>query len=102
MSDFIEVANIKEISENQAKIIEHNEKQIAIFNINGNFYAISNVCLHRGGPIGEGFVNEFNITCPLHGWQYDLKTGQCNTAPGAKLETYQLKVEGDKILISAQ
>ncbi len=92
----------EEVNENSANYIELNGKQIALFNINGNFYAISNTCLHRGGPLAEGSIDEEHVICPLHGWEYDIPSGKCITNPTLTIERFDVKIEGDDILIDTK
>lgn len=98
---FIHVSNIDEVPKNSSKIINVNNKVLALFNIGGNFYVIENVCKHRGGSLGEGEIHEEDVTCPWHGWVYNIKTGNCLNVPGVMVETYKVKVEGEKILVEA-
>ncbi|HLC86204.1 MAG TPA: nitrite reductase small subunit NirD [Candidatus Nanoarchaeia archaeon] len=98
---FVHVSNVNEIPKNSSKIVNVNNKSLALFNIEGNFYVIENECRHRGGPLGEGEIHEEEVTCPWHGWVYNLKTGNCLNNPGIKVQTYKVRVEGEKILIEA-
>jgi nitrite reductase/ring-hydroxylating ferredoxin subunit len=75
-------------------------KEVAIFNVSGTFYAIDNVCLHVGGPLGEGFLEGEIVTCPLHGWQYNVATGEVILNPEMRVPTYQVKVENGKIMVA--
>ena len=100
MSNFVKVANTSDLSPGQSKVVNVNETEIALFNVDGEFFAISNTCLHRGGPLGEGFLDGDVVSCPWHGWRYNVKTGTNVTIPTAKVASYQVKVEGNDILIS--
>ncbi len=100
MPDYITVAKIVDLKPGQAKIILAGGQQIALFNVGGNFYATSNVCLHMAGPLGEGDLSDQVVSCPYHGWQYDVKTGVSETNPSVKVKTYEVKTEGSSILIS--
>jgi nitrite reductase/ring-hydroxylating ferredoxin subunit len=80
-------------------VVEINGKALALFNIDGTFYAIDNTCLHRGGPLGEGEVEGDEVSCPWHGWQYNVKTGVCVNNPAAKVATYQVKVDGTDLKV---
>ena len=96
---FVEVAKENDLEEEQGKAVEANGKTIALFKKNGQFYAIDNTCLHAGGPLGEGTLEGENVTCPLHGWQYSIKTG---VSPfGVKVETFKVKVENGKVMVEA-
>ena len=93
----IKVAQKSEVKEGQGKLVGINGKELALFNIKGEFFAIDNTCPHRGGPLAEGWLEENTVTCPLHGWQFDVKTGQ-NIMPGmSKLTSYKVLVEGARV-----
>lgn len=85
-----------------AKTVTIDGKAVALMNVNGVFYAMDNACAHRGGPLGEGVVDGEAIVCPWHGWQYDVKTGQCLTNPNAKVTCYAVKQEGDHLLVTIE
>lgn len=76
-----------------------NGKTLALANVNGTFCATSNVCPHEGGPIGEGLLEGPVVTCPWHGWQFDVTSGKLVAEDRVGLETYPVKVEGDDILV---
>ena len=84
----------------ESKIVNANGTDIALFNVDGEFFAISNICLHRGGPLGEGFVEGDVVTCPWHGWRYNVKTGANAMIPSQKVASYQVKIEGNNILVA--
>ena len=95
----VKVASVDDIPEGSATIVQAGGKAIALFNIKGEFYAIDNTCIHRGGSLGDGFVDGSTVTCPLHGWQYDIQTGQgvMPTSPGVK--SYKVDIQGNDIYI---
>ena len=93
------VAKTKDIEEGKAQIVELNNRQMALFKLQGAFCAIQNNCPHRGGPLGEGEVENGQVTCPWHGWTFDLKSGECISVPGVIQKTFPVKTEGDDILI---
>ena len=66
---------------------------IALCNLDGEFYAISSVS-NGGAPLVEGEIKDGIVTCPYHGWEYDIRTGICQTKPTVKLQTYEVVVEG--------
>jgi nitrite reductase/ring-hydroxylating ferredoxin subunit len=104
MSEFIKVANISDVPVGQAVIVEVSGRSIALFNVNGQFYALDNVCAHRGGPLGEGFVDRNNMTvqCPWHGWIYSLATGASPIDSMARVEKFDVIVEGDEVRVSLE
>jgi nitrite reductase (NADH) small subunit len=82
-----------------AKEFPCGEKEICIANINGEYSAMDNICLHRGGPLGQGMVENGKVVCPWHGWQWDPKTGEASHNPNAKVAVYPLKIEDAGVLI---
>lgn len=99
MADFVRAAKVTEVPPGTAKVIVVFGHPVALFNVDGMYHAVSNVCLHRGGPIGEGTLDGTTVTCPLHGWQYDVRSGRNLANPLARLRTYAVRVEGDDILV---
>jgi NAD(P)H-dependent nitrite reductase small subunit len=99
MREFIRVASTDDVKPGNGMVVEMNDKALALFNIDGTIYAIDNTCVHRGGPLGEGDLEGDTVSCPWHGWQYNVKTGACVNNPAAKIETYQVKVEGTDIKV---
>ena len=99
MPNFVKAAKVSEMRPNEGKFFELDGRTFALFLVEGKYYCVDNTCLHRGGPIWEGFLDGAVVACPWHGWQYDLDTGQCKGRPSAKLVTYEVRVEGDDILI---
>jgi nitrite reductase (NADH) small subunit len=80
------------------KVVHVGGKVIALFNISGTFHALDNVCTHHGGPLGEGRVNGTVITCPWHGTQFDVTTGQVITGT-LPVTAYVVETQGDDVLI---
>ncbi|MBX3374675.1 MAG: non-heme iron oxygenase ferredoxin subunit [Phycisphaeraceae bacterium] len=73
---------------------------VAVFNVGGTFYAIDDACPHQGGPLGEGHaVEECVIACPLHYWEFDLRTGACLTEPDECVRTHDVHVLDDTVFI---
>lgn len=75
------------------------ETAICVANISGEYSALDNVCFHRGGPLGQGVVEDGKIVCPWLGWQYHPKTGEAVHNPSAKVAVYPLKLEGEDVLV---
>ncbi|MEK6974012.1 MAG: Rieske 2Fe-2S domain-containing protein [Nanoarchaeota archaeon] len=96
---FIEVLKLKDLKNGQSKLVNIKGNEIALYNVNGKIYATSNVCLHHKGSLAGGALNDNIVSCPLHGWQYDVINGSCKTVPGLKLKTFNVKIENEKILL---
>ena len=99
MGNFIKAVGKANVPEGRGKAVTLEGNAIALFNVGGTFHAIDNTCKHRGGPLGEGELDASQVTCPWHGWQYDVTTGECMTTPGLTQKKYNVKVEGDDVLI---
>ena len=67
--------------------------------MNGAYSAMDNVCLHRGGPLGQGMIENGKVVCPWHGWEWDPKTGEASHNSSAKVAVYPLKLENGDVLI---
>ena len=83
----------------EAKEFPCGAKTICVANVNGAYSAVDNVCLHRGGPLGQGMIEAGKIVCPWHGWAWDPKTGAADQNPSLKIAVYPLKIENDEVLI---
>ena len=97
----IKVASRADIPTGTGKVVEADGKQIALFNVDGKFYAIDNTCKHRGGPLGEGELDGTNVICPWHGWEYDVTTGKNLDDENVRVGCYVVKLEGDDIIIES-
>ena len=83
----------------EAKEFTVADKIICVANVDGVLSAMDNVCVHRGGPLGQGVVIDGKVICPWHGWQYNPKTGAPDENPSLKVDVYPIKVEGDDVLV---
>lgn len=99
MAQFVKVASTSDLGPGQCKVAEASGKTIALFNVGGTFYALDNTCLHRGGPLGEGMLEETTVTCPWHGWQYNVTDGKNTFNPSIGVPSYPVKIEGDNIMV---
>lgn len=99
MSDFIEIASTGDVPVGGAKTVRVGEKTIALYHTASGFYATDNICPHRGGPLAEGDLIGNEITCPWHLWGFDVTTGLCAGNSEISVQTHELRVEGDRILV---
>lgn len=99
MGEFITVAKVDDVIEGRGHIVDARGKSIALFKIDGRIYAIENVCPHRGGPVGEGDLAGKIVTCPWHGWSFDVTTGQAQGNPVMQCKTIAVKVGGGEVEI---
>jgi nitrite reductase (NADH) small subunit len=100
MSNFLKLTTQSELpAEGEAKEFSCGDKTICVANVNGTVSAMDNVCLHRGGPLGQGMIEGSKLVCPWHGWQWDPKTGEAADNPGVKVAVYPLKIEDGDVLV---
>ena len=98
MPEFVKVAKTDEIPSGQAKLVEVNGNEIAVFNVAGSFHAIDNTCTHVGGPLCEGELNGTEVTCPWHGATFDVTSGQVLGPPAASnVNSHSVRVDGSDI-----
>ena len=98
MAGFVKVANTGEIAPGQAKMVEVDDKKIALFNIEGSFYAIDDACTHVAGPLSEGGIEGEQVTCPWHGSIFNVKSGEVLGPPARTgVASYNVRVEGTDI-----
>lgn len=104
-NDFRFVCAADEISEGKAKAFSitdnnGNRVDVAVFNIGGTFYAISNTCIHQGGPLSQGFLDGNIVTCPWHGWKYSVMDGKSPHEGGDSVSSYPVSVSEGKVHVS--
>ncbi len=98
---FVKVASKKYFESEDILGVEANGKKIMLAKLNGNFYAIGDVCTHRGCHLSEGTIMGEMIECPCHRSVFDIKTGKVVKAPAKKPEPkYGVKIEGEDILVN--
>lgn len=97
---FVKVATTEEIPEGSIRHVLVHDKPIALCNVEGHFYAVNAVCPHMGGPLASGRLAGCVVTCPWHGWTFDVRTGLPDHPGGHSISAYEVKVEGQDILVS--
>ncbi|MGD1903953.1 MAG: Rieske 2Fe-2S domain-containing protein [Geitlerinemataceae cyanobacterium] len=99
---FVETGvTVGDIVENRAKIVTISGERVAIFKYDGKIAAVSNVCQHQNGPLGEGKIVDGCITCPWHGYQYLPENGASPPPFTEKIPTFDVRLEGDRIFVKA-
>jgi nitrite reductase (NADH) small subunit len=99
---FVTVGSKQDFPEGSGRVVKVNGKEIAVFNRGGEFHAIDNTCAHLGGPLGEGMLKGDVVSCPWHGWQFDIKTGISPVNPAAKVASYEVRAEGEAVTVSTE
>ena len=102
MSDvtFHQVATTDQIDEDEAMQVIVNGKEVAVINLGGTIYAMDDICSHAYASMSDGYIEGDCIECPLHGAQFNIKTGKAETPPASEdLATYEVKIDGSNILV---
>lgn len=96
---FEKAANLAEIPAGTIKELQVGGKPVALANVGGTLYAISGTCLHRGGPLGQGQLEGKVVTCPWHGWQFDVTTGKAVMNPDAGVACFRTDIRGEEVYV---
>lgn len=94
---WVPVLRAGEVPEGEARVVGVGEKQLAVFNAGGEFLATANACVHQGGYLGEGFLDGEVVICPLHGWQFNVRSGACLNRPNQQVKTYEARVREGQV-----
>jgi nitrite reductase (NADH) small subunit/3-phenylpropionate/trans-cinnamate dioxygenase ferredoxin subunit len=94
------VAQAEELQDGGSKAFSIGSNEIALFKHGEEYFAVANECAHYGAPLCGGYVRNGAVMCPWHGWQFDLRTGECRTAPGCDIEAFEVKVEHGVVSIA--
>jgi len=98
-TEFHKVASVRDLEPGKGAVVVVKGTRIALFNCEGAFYAIRNTCPHMGGDLGEGCLSGDVVTCPWHGWRFNVKTGKNPEADVVAVRTYEVKVEGEEVYV---
>ena len=99
MSHWVRLADTADCPPGAAleRIVE--DRVVALFNVGGTFYALDGICPHQGGPLGQGCLTGEVVTCPWHGWQFDVCTGQHRLSGTIRQPNFAVRVEGDAVWV---
>lgn len=99
-ANYVRVAKVGDVSPSSVMKVEAAGKPIALFNLDGRYYATDEICTHAHASLAEGFVMDDTVECPLHGATFSIKTGEALSAPATEpLATYSVRVDGEDILV---
>jgi len=100
MNDFVPVCKVGDIPDPGKQVIEVGEQYVVLFHVDGQFYALDDVCTHDGGPLGEGSLEGYTIACPRHGAKFDIRDGRVLCMPAVSgTPSHDVKVEGDEVFV---
>ena len=95
----VRVAGVGEIAAGDVRVVEANGRSIAVFNVDGEYYAVDNVCPHRGGPLADGDLEGTVIACPWHAWRWDVRSGANVNNPAVTLACFPVRVDNGEIFV---
>jgi nitrite reductase/ring-hydroxylating ferredoxin subunit len=99
----IKVTQTGRVAPGTGTVADANGTAIAVFNVGGTIYAIANACTHMGGPLGEGTLDGATVTCPWHGSQFDVTSGQVRKGPARRpVATYPVRVKGSDVFVEVK
>lgn len=99
-ANYIRVAGVGDVSPGSVIRVEAEGKPIALYNLDGRYYATDEICTHAFASLAEGFVIDDTIECPLHGATFSIRTGEALSAPATEpLATYAVRVDGEDVLV---
>lgn len=100
---FLRAAKLGDVPPGRCKVVELGDEEVALCNLDGQIYAIANVCTHDGGPLGQGYLDGEEIECPRHGARFNVRTGEVKVLPAiVPLPTFEVRVEGDEIWVKVE
>jgi nitrite reductase/ring-hydroxylating ferredoxin subunit len=100
MGEFVKVANVDDIPSGEAMQVEVGGQPCALVRADGQVFCVHDICTHEHAHLSEGFVEGFEIECPLHGSIFDVRTGEVKSLPATEdLKTFNVKVEGGDVLV---
>ena len=99
MSRFVKLATLDELPAGAMKEAEIDGRIIGLFNVDGVISAMDGLCPHQGGPLAEGELEGAKVTCPWHGWRFDVRTGRTSVGPKIVQAIYPVKIEGTDVLV---
>ena len=102
MSRFVPVTTTDAIPPGEARAYVVGDREIALFNVAGRYYAIENSCPHQGGPLAEGFIEGPIVTCPWHAWCFDVRTGEMTLGGLTSVDAFDVQIEGSTISVCSE
>ena len=96
--EFVPIATVSDLPDGERLFVEIDDRELVVFNIAGDYFAIGDVCSHDDGPLGEGEVEGHNVICPRHGARFDIRSGSVTALPAVvDIPAYPVRVVGDQI-----
>jgi nitrite reductase/ring-hydroxylating ferredoxin subunit len=99
---FVRVARVSDIRPGRGRTVKIGLREVGLYVIDGRIHAVDGVCPHMRGPLAEGRLAGAEVTCPWHGWRFDVTTGACldPARSWARLRVHEVRIEGDDVLVA--
>jgi nitrite reductase (NADH) small subunit len=97
---FVTVARVDDVPPGTVRSVKAGDEELALAHCDGGFYATQPQCLHLKGPLGEGRLDGCVLTCPWHGWQYDVRTGENEFDLAIRLQTHEVRVQDGEVQVA--
>jgi len=103
MTEWVTVARVTDIPPARVIVVEVGDHEVALCNVNGQLYAIDDVCTHDGGPLDQGELDDAEIECPRHGARFDVRSGAATQLPAFEpVETHAVRLDGDRVQVGVE
>jgi nitrite reductase (NADH) small subunit len=96
---WVRVAAAGAIAPGEGRVVEAGGRTLALFNVDGAYYAIDNTCSHRGGPLGEGDLEGTVVSCPWHAWRWDVTSGANVNNPAVRVACFRARVQDGAVFV---
>ena len=97
--EFVPVGRVNDFAPGAGKMVHVSGRHVALFRLGDEFFALDNMCLHRGGPLCDGEIEAGVVTCPWHFWSYEIKTGTMVQDPRVGVSKHEVRIEGDEVSV---
>jgi nitrite reductase (NADH) small subunit len=97
--EFIPVARVADVAPGSAATVVIDGREIAVFNVDGTFYALDNTCPHQGGPLADGWLEGATVTCPWHAWCFRLADGTMTLGDFAAVDAFEVRIDADTVSV---
>ena len=102
-NEFVPVGRVSDFAPGAGKMVSVSGRHVAVFRLGDEFFALDNMCLHRGGPLCEGPITSVKardvVTCPWHGWSYEIRTGMMVQDPRVGVSKHDVRIDGDQVAV---
>ena len=99
MPDWVRVTSVAEAPPGSVQEVHAQGRVVALFNVEGDFFAVDGICPHQGGPLGDGQLEGATVTCPWHGWQFNVRDGKSLLNPQIEQEAFQVRVDDGEVFL---